>query len=54
MRESQLSEAEKDIAEIHEEVKYIIDDQGRRQRVYDVSDFVDESKIITKPAKSSE
>jgi len=50
MQESQLKDIENDINAIHEEVKFIRDEQGNLQRVYDISDFLDErerTKVVT-------
>lgn len=42
MRESQLEDVEKDLTAIHQEIEYIRDQDGNLQRVYDISDFMDE------------
>ncbi len=48
MHGTSLEDVEQDIHEIHKEIKYIRDQEGNLQRVYDISDFTDYSKI--KPA----
>lgn len=53
MEDTSLDEMKKDMNEIHEEIKYITDDQGRLQRVYDPSTLVDHSKITTTATKES-
>lgn len=42
MREHQLHDVEKDLTEIHNEIEYIRDQEGNLQRIYDISDFLDE------------
>jgi sec-independent protein translocase protein TatB len=42
MKESQLHDLQKDLKEVHEEIEYIRDSDGNLQRVYDISDFLDE------------
>lgn len=47
LRGTQLEDFEKDLHSIKEEIHYIKDAEGNYQRVYDISDFVDESKVKT-------
>ena len=42
MLQGQLEDVEKDLNAIHDEIKYIRDQNGNLQRVYDISDFMDE------------
>jgi sec-independent protein translocase protein TatB len=42
MQESQLEDVHKDLTAIHEEIEYIRDKDGNLQRVYDISDFLEE------------
>ena len=44
--EDHLSDIKKDLGEIHEEIKYIKDDQGNYHRAYDISDFLEERKKV--------
>ncbi len=42
MSDTHLQDIQKDIQEVHEDIKYIRDQEGNLQRVYDISDFLDE------------
>ena len=53
MEDSSLADVQQDIHSIREEIHYIKDQNGHLQRVYDISDFIDERKgnhIETKPS----
>jgi sec-independent protein translocase protein TatB len=56
MRESQLEDVEKDLSDIHNEINYIRDQNGNLQRVYDISDFMDERERakVQAPVKEQE
>jgi sec-independent protein translocase protein TatB len=57
MQEHQLHDVENDLTAIHNEIEYIRDSQGNMQRIYDISDFIDErdrSKIATTVAPANE
>jgi sec-independent protein translocase protein TatB len=42
MREGQFEDVHKDLTAIHNEIEYIRDQDGNLQRVYDISDFIEE------------
>lgn len=44
MQESSLSDIEKEVHSINEEIKYIKDENGNFQRIYDISDVMKEKK----------
>jgi len=44
MQDSPLKEVEADLHAVHEDAKYIRDEQGKLQRIYDISDFLDEKE----------
>ena len=48
MDESSIKEISEDVHMAHEEVQYIRDERGNMQRVYDISDFLDERERSTK------
>ena len=54
MHETSLEGVHKDIHDIGEEVKFIRDEQGNMQRVYDISDFMEEHQRNAKVADTKE
>ena len=55
MRQNGMEDIEKDLATIEEEVRYIRDQNGNLQRIYDISDYLEEgSRPQMKPRALSE
>jgi Tat protein translocase TatB subunit len=57
IREHQLEDVEKELTTLHTEIEYIRDQDGNMQRIYDISDFLDErerSKVTVIPSPAQE
>lgn len=52
MQDSGAKDIQTDLATIEEEIKYIRDDQGNLQRVYDISSFLEEKEKRKQAAAS--